>query len=234
VLRWSTVAVIAVGACFVPFVVASPGGVYSSVQGQAVRPLQIESSAAVALLAAHQLVSAPIGIVFSHSSVNLGGASASVAAAATVIAELAALALIWITFGRQRELRDRDLMLSSAAAVLAFVTLGKVFSPQFLLWVVPLVALLSGALAFAAPAIVALAIVLTRLYFPGRWRGVIRQEATATWLLITRDLVLLALLTWLLAALVRRPIATSPSLQRISRANWHSRRRLPHEHAHDA
>jgi uncharacterized membrane protein len=234
VLQWSAATVVVIGVCFLPFVIASPGAVYSSVKGQALRPLQLESSAAVALLAAHQLISAPVGIVFSHSSAGLGGTSASLAATATVIAELVLLALIWITFVLRRELGDRDLAQSFAAAVLVFVTLGKVFSPQFLLWVVPLVALLGGTLALAGPAIVAIAVVLTRLYFPGRWRSVLRQEATSTWLLITRDVVLLALLAWLVASLVRKPTATSPNPQQTSRATWRSRRRPLSARAHDA
>jgi hypothetical protein len=233
-LQWLAATIVAVGVCFLPFVVASPSGVYSSVKGQATRPLQLESSAAAALLAAHQLISAPIGIVFSHSSVNLGGTSASLAAAATVIAELVLLALVWITFGRRREVRDRDLVQSSAAAILVFVTLGKVFSPQFLLWVVPLLALLGGTLAVAGPTIAGIAIVLTRLYFPGRWRELIRQESTASWLLITRDLVLLALLTWLVASLVRKPTATSPNPPQTSRAGPRLRRRPLSAPAHDA
>jgi hypothetical protein len=233
VLQWSAATVVVIAVCFLPFVIASPGAVYSSVKGQALRPLQLESSAAVALLAAHQLISAPVGIVFSHSSAGLGGTSASLAATATVIAELVLLALIWITFVLRRELGDRDLAQSFAAAVLVFVTLGKVFSPQFLLWVVPLVALLGGTLALAGPAIVAIAVVLTRLYFPGRWRSVLRQEATSTWLLITRDVVLLALLAWLGASLVRKPTATSPNPQQTSRAAWRSRRPPLSARAHD-
>jgi hypothetical protein len=233
-LQWSAAAVVVNAVCFLPFVIASASAVYSSVKGQAFRPLQLESSAAVALLAAHQLFSAPVGIVFSHSSAGLGGTSASLAATATVIAELVLLAVIWITFGRGRELRNRDVVESSAAAVLVFVTLGKVFSPQFLLWLIPLVALLGGTLAVAGPALVGVAIGLTRLYFPERWRGVIRQESTATWLLITRDLVLLVLLAWLVASLVKKPTATSSNPQQTSRARWRSRRRLLRAPVHDA
>jgi uncharacterized membrane protein len=232
-LQWSVATVVVIGVCFLPFLIESPGAVYASVKGQAFRPLQLESSAAAALLAAHQLISAPVGIVFSHSSAGLGGTRASLAATATVIAELTLLALIWITFVRRREVRDQDLVQSSAAAVLAFVTLGKVFSPQFLLWLIPLVALLGGTLAVVGPAIVGVAIVLTRLYFPERWRGVIRQESTATWLLISRDLVLLALLAWLVASILRKPTATSSNPRQQRPATSRSRRRLPRATAHD-
>jgi uncharacterized membrane protein len=233
-LQWSAATVVVIGVCFLPFLIEAPSAVYSSIKGQAFRPLQLESSAAAALLAAHQLISTSVGIVFSHSSAGLGGTSASLAATATVIAELTLLALIWITFVRRREVRNRDLVESSVAAVLAFVTLGKVFSPQFLLWLIPLVALLGETLAVAGPAMVGVAIVLTRLYFPGRWRDVIRQESTATWLLVTRDLVLLALLAWLVASIVRKPTATSSNPPQRRPANWRSRRRRLRATPHDA
>ena len=83
--------------------------------------------------------------------------------------------------------------------------LGKVFSPQFLLWLVPLVALLGGSLALAGCLAVAAAIVLTRAYFPDHWVGVIQLEAGPTWYLVARDLVLLGLLSLLVVALARTP-----------------------------
>ncbi len=55
-----------------------------SLTEQAGRPLQLESTAAAVLLAAHQLFSLSIGVEFSHSSVNLGGKLPAAAAAATV------------------------------------------------------------------------------------------------------------------------------------------------------
>lgn len=202
-VRWLAVVVATVVVCFLPFLILSPGGTYSSLSGQANRPLQIESSAAAALLAAHQLVSLSLGVGFSHASVNLAGRGASAAAAATVVAEVLLLLYVWVVFAR-READSRALVRSSTAAVLVFVLLGKVFSPQFLLWLIPLVPLLGGTLALTGSAAVGAAVILTRAYFPGRWSALIRFEALPTWLLVARDGVLLALLAALLVAEHRR------------------------------
>jgi hypothetical protein len=190
-------------ACFLPFVILSPGGVLWSLSDQAGRPLQLESSAAAGLLAAHQLFSLPLGVEFSHTSANLGGQNAAVAGAATVAAEILVLLSVWIAFARGRG-DLRGLARSSTTAVFAFVLLGKVFSPQFLLWLIPLVPLVGGMLALGGSAGLGLSILLTRAYFPGRWSDLIGFEALPTWLLVARDGVLLAVLAALLVAERRR------------------------------
>jgi hypothetical protein len=205
---WTAVAIAAAAACFLPFFVLAPHGVVSSITAQANRPLQLESSAAAALLAAHQLFSLSIGVAFSHTSVNLGGRGADAAASATTVAEIAVLVALLVAFARRP--RDTpDLLRAAAAAVLAFVVLGKVLSPQFLLWLIPLAPILAGAWALAASAAVGAAVLLTRAYFPGRWVDLIHFEALPTWLLVGRDLVLLALLAALAVAVVTPAAAAS-------------------------
>ena len=188
--------------CFLPFFIASPGGLMWSLTEQARRPLQFESTAAAVLLAAHQLFSLSIGVEFSHSSVNLGGKLPAAAAAATVAFEALVLTLTWVLFARG-PLDARRLVRASTAAVLAFVLLGKVFSPQFLIWLIPLAPLLGGSLALFGSAVVGAAAVFTRLYFPGQWRDLIRFEATPTALLVIRNGLLLCLLAALLFEVAR-------------------------------
>jgi hypothetical protein len=195
--RWLATTIASTAAWFVPFLVLAPHGVVDSLKGQADRPLQIESSAAAALLGLKQLVSLPIGVEFSHSSVNLGGTSASAAAAATTIAEALVLLAVWIVFAR-RPRDSRTLVRAATAATLTFVVLGKVFSPQFLLWLIPMVVLLGGSLSVWAAAGVGLSVLLTRLYFPGRWHALIAFEALPSWLLVARDATLLAVLAFVL------------------------------------
>ena len=80
----------------------------------------------------------------------------------------------------------------AAAAVVAFVALGKVLSPQFLIWLIPLVPLVrrwSVALLYVA------ALVLTQAWFPKHyWNYALHFDETMTWLVLARDLVLLGLL----------------------------------------
>jgi hypothetical protein len=92
---------------FLPFAVLAPGGLWSSVTGQASRPLQIESLGASLLLAAHQAWGFAIEQVNSHGSDNLAGAAPdALAVAQGVLAPLALLA-IWIAFARGEPTRER-------------------------------------------------------------------------------------------------------------------------------
>ena len=57
-----------------------------------------------------------------------------------------------------------------SGGVTAFAAFGKVLSPQFLIWLVPLVPLASG---LVAPALLLAALGLTQAFFPSRYRGVV-------------------------------------------------------------
>jgi len=82
-----------------------------------------------------------------------------------------------------------------AGAVCAFVALGKVLSPQYLIWLAPLVPLVRGRRGLVAGSLLALAMVLTQLWFPYRYLRLATEfDARASWLVLARDLVLVALL----------------------------------------
>jgi hypothetical protein len=179
---------------FLPFLVLSPGGLWWSISEQASRPLQLESGAASVLLVAHHLFGVSLGVDFSHTSVNLGGRLADAAATATTIAELAVLVAVWFAFARRARPSGETLVRATLAAVLAFVLLGKVFSPQFMLWLVPLAPLLGGSFGYAGIAGIGGAVLLTRAYFPRQWLDLILFKGEPTALLACRNLALAALL----------------------------------------
>ena len=90
------------------------------------------------------------------------------------------------------------MLLAAAAAVCAFVALGKVLSPQFLIWLVPLVPLVRGRRGVTASTLLGAALVLTQLWFPFRYWELAREfDPLASFLVLARDLVLLALLALL-------------------------------------
>jgi hypothetical protein len=205
----AAVAAGAAAAVFLPFVVLSPHGVWSSISGQASRPLQIESLGAALLLGAHQAWGLPLEQVNSHGSDNLGGATADwLAAAHGLVAPLVVLAL-WIAFARGEATRRR-LFRFAAAAVCAFVVFGKVLSPQYLIWLIPLVPLVRSR---AAWALFAAALLLTQLWFPHRYLDLAYGfDPRASWLVLARDLVLVALLlvlVWPKRALVAAVVAAA-------------------------
>src|SRR5207248_9426672 len=103
------------------------------------------------------------------------------------------LAALWIACARGVMTAPR-LLRYAAATVAAFVAFGKVLSPQFLLWLIPLVPLVRGRRGVAASAVLLVALVLTQLWFPYRyWRLALQQDAISSWLVFARDIVLVGL-----------------------------------------
>ena len=186
-------------AAILPFAVLSPDGVWDAVTRQADRGLQLESLGSAVLLAAHHTAGFGIEMRSSAGSQNLVGTAPDLLALLhTAVQGLAVLA-VWIWFARGPADRER-LIRASALAICAFVTLGKVLSPQFLIWLIPLVPLVRGRRGLAASTLLGLALVLTQLWFPYRyWELALEFDQPASWLVLARDLVLLgvlAVLAW--------------------------------------
>ena len=185
-------------AVFLPFFALSPDGVAHSIGRQLSRPLQIESLASAFFLVAHQVVGLDIEMNSSHGSQNLVGTGPATAAILLSIVQLAALVWIWL----RRPETAEELLRWSAAAVVAFIALGKVLSPQFVIWLVALVPLVAGRRGVRASVALGVALVLTQLWFPSRyWVLAIEFDAVASWLVLARDLVLVGLLVLLASPL---------------------------------
>jgi len=195
-----TVAVAA--AIFLPFVILAPGGVWHSFHQQLFRPLQIESLGGAVLVAAHHVFGLHVHVVSTYGSQNVAGTLAHVVQAVLTVLLLVSLFLIWI-FGR-------DVVASSAACVAALLAFGKVFSPQFMVWVVPFGALASE---LAAPALLVAALLLTQTWFPRYYwdyaNTLYRRQAGEV---LARDLVVVALFA--LTAWRSRTAPAPPSEQR--------------------
>jgi hypothetical protein len=181
---------------FLPFFVLSPHGVLHSLQTQTTRPLQIETLGAALIVASHHLFGTGVVMSSGHGSQNIGGTAANVVAGIQTAIQIGALLAIWIVFAR-RERSGEDLVRYSAAAVVAFIALGKVLSPQFLIWLIPLVPLVRR---WSAAVFFAVALVLTQAWFPQHyWDYALRFDETRSWLVLWRDVTLVALLGVLVA-----------------------------------
>jgi hypothetical protein len=188
-----------IAAIVLPFAVLSPGGVWHSLWVQAGRPMQIESLGAGLLLVVHQLFGLDLTMESSHGSQNLAGGAADRLAVLTTLAQVGAVIAVWAWFARGPADRDR-LVRAGAAAVCAFIAFGKVLSPQFLIWLLPLVPLARGRRGLLASGALAGALVLTQLWFPYRyWELALEFDPAASWFVFARDLTLVALLVVLTA-----------------------------------
>ncbi|MFL6013797.1 MAG: glycosyltransferase 87 family protein [Gaiellaceae bacterium] len=189
------IAIGVVVAVVLPFLVISPDGVWTSFSRQLSRPLQIESIGAALIVAGHHVLGTGATMISSRGSQNLSGGFASAVGVLQSVVQLGVLVGIWFTFARRDRSRE-ELVRYSAATVVAFVALGKVLSPQFLIWLIPLVPLVRR---WSVAVLYAAALVLTQAWFPKHyWSYALHFSEAVTWLVLLRDLVLLGLLVALL------------------------------------
>jgi len=182
----------------VPFFALAPHGVWDSIVRQTTRPLQIESLGAALLLAAHHVGGLALTLDSSRGSQNLAGSLPDAIGAASSALLVAALVAIWVAAARGPATPER-LVRWSAASLAAFVALGKVLSPQFLIWLLPLVPLVRGRRGLAASVLLGLALLLTQVWFPIRYFDLVAFDELPSWVLLARDLVLVALVVVLTA-----------------------------------
>ena len=193
---------------FLPFLVIAPGGVAHSIGRQLSRPLQIESLGSALYLAAHHLLGLHVEMRSGHGSQNLHATGTGVAAVLFSLIQLGVLVWIWLRLPTAHRRvpgtepgtapGTEELIRWSAAALVAFVALGKVLSPQFLIWLVPAVPLVAGLRGLRASTLLVGALVLTQLWFPSRYWDLARElDLFPSLLVLARDLVLVALLVTL-------------------------------------
>ena len=191
---------------FLPFLVVAPDGVAHSIGRQLSRPLQIESLGSGLFLAAHHLLGLDVEMRSGHGSQNLHATGTGVAAVLLSVLQVGVLVWIWL----RRPGNAEELIRWSAAALVAFVALGKVLSPQFLIWLVPAVLLVAGLRGQRASLLLAGALVLTQLWFPSRYWDLVRElDLLPSLLVLARDLVLVALLivlVWGPSRAAKRPL----------------------------
>jgi hypothetical protein len=172
------------------------------------RPVQIESSPATVLWALGDSYVTGTNLTPDRFKSNglAGGADDEVQALFTVLMIGGLLAAI--------PLARRDLVLSATASVLAFVALGKVLSPQYVIWLAPFAALAWARGARLAGALIALGVALTQVEFPRHYFDLVRGETWVFAVVALRNAALIAALAVLLlqargAARSHRPAAAA-------------------------
>jgi uncharacterized membrane protein len=173
------------------------------------RPVQIESSAASVLFAlgGSQVTGTNLRPDRFKSNGLDGGHADAVERIFLVLLVLALAAIVALAARRPE---PRHMVLCGFAALLAFVTLGKVFSPQYVIWLAPFAALAWVWRRRAVALLVGLAIVLTHVEFPSRYFDLINEHHDVIWIVGVRNALLLAALAVLVLGLARpRPILTS-------------------------
>ena len=193
-------------AVHLPSLVTGPGGLRFSYWVQIRRGLQVESLGASLLLAAHRagVYTATLHDQAPGSKNVLGPFARDVAAVSSVAGIAAVLAVAWLYL---RGLGS--LPLCFAAAIVASLAFDKVFSPQYVDWLVPL-APLGGPLA-AALGLVAMG--TTQALFDHY--SALYDADWGVWLLLARNLVVIALAGVLAGRILRTRTASTATSTRL-------------------
>jgi hypothetical protein len=172
-------------------VAISPDGAFDAVRYHVDRPVQVESSPALVLLGLDAVGAGEAEGVSSHRSDGLLHPAANAIASLFLTVLVAVVALLCALVARQRR-GPRELVVAALIACAAFALFGKVLSPQFVIWVLPLAALAFAWRMHALAAGVALAAVLTQIEFPAHYFDVVAREPAAVGLVAARNFVLAA------------------------------------------
>jgi Glycosyltransferase family 87 len=190
---WTAGLVAVDAAIFLPFAVLAPDGLRASFHAQIARPLQLESLGSAVLIALHRVAGIHVHVASTFGSQNIAGTGAHAAEIATTVAGAIGLVVVWLLYARAPASGER-LVTHAAAAVAVLLAFGKVFSPQFAIWLVPLVPLVRGRRGMAAGGLLVTVLVLTQLWFPRHYWSLANGLAPReSWLLLARDLGVVAL-----------------------------------------
>jgi uncharacterized membrane protein len=142
--RYLVVTFLITAATLGPLLLLGSDGLVELVRYHASRPLQVESIWAAALRLLSSVDGSDLAVVHSYGSINAVGTHTALALVLAVVATIAGLAIVIVlAWRRVRDAGDeRGRLLAIArgtiAALAAFMSLGKVFSPQYLVWILPL------------------------------------------------------------------------------------------------
>ena len=194
-----------------PFAIAfaiAGSGFIDSFEYHLLRPLQIETLGSSVLVAVWRFagIGGPFTDEVSFGSFNLEGPGVGLVTTASAAASLT-LILLANFLGARRVIKatDDDQAMNAAirfgfAAVLGLVAFGKVMSPQFLLWLLPMPFLL-GRARWATAGVLLGTMGLTGLLFADYYRFVKEMDPLWTAILLVRNLLLAGLTMWMGAEL---------------------------------
>ena len=185
---------------FVPALALGGGRFVGSFAYHADRGLQVESVAASVLMAAGWVD----GVVFEFGAFEARGGAAELAADASLPLTAVLLAITVLVMYRQLRLGGSETLhfpRCAAALILAFMLGSKVLSPQYVLWLLPLVPLCAGGLTGAGLSFLFLAACwATTQVFPTHYADLLNLRFPGPALLLLRNTLLAAL--WGLLLLV--------------------------------
>lgn len=192
-------AAVTAGIIAVPFLVASASGLAESFLYHAERPLQLESSWASPLLLLSSFGELDLNIMNSYGSHNVFSPGAELAAALSGPVTAALLATGYLLYLRSSSgeltapVWQAQITGFAAAVIATFIVGGKVLSPQYFIWLLPLVPLVAGRGRRATIVLFTAVLLLTQWEFPSRYWNLFMLERDVIIVVAVRNLMLAGL-----------------------------------------
>jgi Glycosyltransferase family 87 len=169
-------------AVFLPFAIASLAGTWDSLRVQLSGGLQIETLASSVLVMTQHATDKLTALGLPPASglttqgaggglvrTDLVGSGVGTTKTVTNVLLVAALGLLWVSLARNARDQREELLRYSAATVGMLLVLGTVLSPQYVVWLVPLVPLVGGRRGTVAVLCFVVAAALTNIWIPERY-----------------------------------------------------------------
>jgi len=203
----AAVAALAVGAG----IGLSAEGAGNAVEYHVERPVQIESLPASVLTGVEEAGGRAPEPVHSHRSDGLEHPAADAITVGFLALLCIAVALLTLSAARVNDVRGLGLTALAAAAAVA--SLGKVLSPQFMLWLLPLAAVAWAWGMYALAVVTTAAVAATLAWFPDRYFDLVDRDELPLAAVAARNALLLLMLV-LAAREVRRLVRASRAAAR--------------------
>jgi hypothetical protein len=211
--RFAVAAIGAVAVVMVPFLVLAGDEALAFLRYQSERGLQIESIGGGLAVLAGLIAGSPMELTFGFSAVQVEGSFATAWLAVLPVPTLVGFGLLGTLGWRRIDAESRagriqpgTVVALAGAAILVLLVTSKVFSIQYVVWIVPFAALLRGRQFWLAAALVA----MTMPIHPGLYADLVKQLPLPILVLNIRNGLLLVLL-----AMVVRDLATAaPAVSR--------------------
>jgi uncharacterized membrane protein len=164
----------------------SPHGAWHAIHYQTARPLEIESTPASFLYVWDWITGHHGSTLGSYGSINIAHRGSGAVTLIFGLALLGVLALLTYRAGRDRG--PRTLVVASLAAVAAFAAFGKVFSPQYVVWLAPLLGLGLAWGEWWVAGLSAAAMIMTRIEFPSHFDDLVHRQTWVVLVIVERNL----------------------------------------------
>lgn len=185
-----------------PFALTAGGEMLSFLRYHQLRGLQVESLPAGILCLAHVLQLTKVNLVFNYGAFHLVSPLATPILKwlplISILSFIGVISSCLSCFRREYKIKGtitaQNLVIYTIAVLLTFMIVGKVFSPQYIIWLLPFAPLLPARQFWLTAAIFA----MSMLIFPVGYSFLLKLQPALVVLLNLRNLLVVVLLLWLL------------------------------------